>query len=333
MNSLAPANSPKVSVLIPAYNRSQYIGEAIQSVLNQTYPHFEVVVVDDGSSDDTAVKVRQFTDPRLQLICQNNKGVSGALNTAFRASRGHYIAILGSDDRWLPEFLGTVIPVLEDRLDIGLVYGRAQAMTSDGHRMRHQIGRPPKFQGQMFKSLVYGDHVCGISVLIRREHIETVQSWDESLTANEDWDLWLRLSRVCQFLFIDQVFAHYRIHTQNITNPRSKTYHRLIHDRFRALDKVFQQPDLPLEIRSMESVAYYNVNLYGTIRWISVHRWKEGVHYLIKAFRIFPRPMTLLRIIYVILRYGYFNEWAWGGKLLNFLGNLRRRANSQGSVK
>jgi glycosyltransferase involved in cell wall biosynthesis len=327
------ANSPKVGVLIPAYNRSQYIGTAIQSVLNQTYPHFEVVVVDDGSSDDTVAKVRQFTDPRVRLICQKNTGVSGALNTALRASRGHYIAILGSDDLWLPEFLSTAIPVLDERMDIGLVYGRAQAMTSDGHRMRHQLGRPPKFQGQMFKSLVHGDHVCGISVLIRREHIETVGLWDEGLTANEDWDLWLRLSRVCPFLFIDQVFAHYRIHAQNMTNPRSKTYHRLIQDRFRVLDKVFQQPDLPPEIRSMESLAYYNVNLYGTIRWISVHRWREGIHYLIKAFRIFPRPMTFLRIPYVILRYGYFNEWAWGGKLLNFLWDLRTRVKPQDSIK
>jgi hypothetical protein len=157
--------------------------------------------------------------------------------------------------------------------------------------------------------------------------------WDESLIANEDWDLWLRLSRICRFFFIDQVFAYYRIHARNITHPRSMTYSRLIQDRVRVVDKVFRQPDLPPEIRAMESMAYYNVYLYGTIRWMSVHRWKEGARYLIKAYRIFPGPATLLRILYVVLRYGYFNEWAWGGKLLHFLGILWRRVTLQGPAK
>src|SRR5215470_8388474 len=104
---------PRVSVLLPTYNRAHYLAEAIQSALDQTYADLEVVVVDDGSTDNSAELVRRFADPRVRLFRQENRGISAALNTAFRAARGRYIAILNSDGRWLPELLAEEVAVLE----------------------------------------------------------------------------------------------------------------------------------------------------------------------------------------------------------------------------
>src|SRR5579864_8740685 len=113
--------APQVSVVIPAYNAARFLGDAIQSVLNQTYSNFEVVVVNDGSTDDTESVVRSFGD-RLFYVKQANKGVSAARNEGIKRARGQYVAFLDSDDVWLPTKLAEQIPFLEQNPEVGLVY-------------------------------------------------------------------------------------------------------------------------------------------------------------------------------------------------------------------
>jgi glycosyltransferase involved in cell wall biosynthesis len=121
-----------VSVIIPAYNQGHYLGEAIQSVLSQTYQDFEVLVIDDGSTDNTAEIARSFSDPRIQYIYQDNRGLSGARNTGIRHARGEYLTYLDSDDQFLPEKLELLTPNLKPTLELGLVAG--QAIPIDEHR-------------------------------------------------------------------------------------------------------------------------------------------------------------------------------------------------------
>ena len=119
---------PKVSVIIPTYNRAEYLGEAIQSVFDQTFEDFEILIVDDGSTDDTQQLVLSFHDPRLRSFYQNNCGISAARNAAIRSADGEYIAFLDSDDVWLPELLESQVAVLDRRPEIGLVYARAATL-------------------------------------------------------------------------------------------------------------------------------------------------------------------------------------------------------------
>jgi glycosyltransferase involved in cell wall biosynthesis len=318
--------SPQVSVLLPTYNRAHYLAEAIQSALDQTYADLEVVVVDDGSTDNSAELVRRFADPRVRLFRLENRGISAALNTAFRAARGRYIAILNSDDRWLPELLAQEVAVLEANSDAGLVYARCQAMDSSGRPLARTTGVPARYPGQMLRSLLYGDHICTIAVLIRREHVEQAGLWDESLIANEDWDLWLRLALICRFAFVDTILAHFRAHTGRITSTSSERFARLVADRVRVLDKVYARVDLPPEAAGMRSLAYCNVYIDVGLRWLKVHDWRESLRAFSRALLLAPdQGATLGRIVALAAFQAFLSERTWGVALARRVGRWRRR--------
>lgn len=295
-------NVPKVSVLIPAYNRGEYVAEAIQSVLDQTYTDFEVVVVDDGSIDNTAEVVKQFSDRRVHLVCQENRGVSGAFNTAFRHSLGSYIAMLGSDDVWLPNLLERQVPILDTNPGIGLVYARAQYMDARGNLLLRFDGVPLKFPGQPLKSLAYGDHVSGITALMRRELIEKAGLWNETPGANEDWDMWLRLAFLCQFQFQDVILAHARSHSGNITGTNSPQFRALQSQRVKTLDRVFARPNLPPDLVEIRPIAYRNAHIDVGQRWLKAREWSAALDSFKEAVHVSRQPVrTLTRIAYHIL--------------------------------
>ena len=123
---------PKVSVVMPAYNYGRFLGEAIQSVLDQTFQDFELIVVDDGSTDNTKEVIGSFTDRRIKYIYQQNRGVSTALNVGISASRGEYIALLDADDIWLPHNLEKGVEVLDEHAEVGFSYGQAYLMDIEG---------------------------------------------------------------------------------------------------------------------------------------------------------------------------------------------------------
>ncbi|MFL5804444.1 MAG: glycosyltransferase [Roseiflexaceae bacterium] len=322
-------SSPQISVLLPTYNRAHYLAEAIQSALDQTYPDLEVVVVDDGSTDNTAEVMQRFSDPRIRLIRQENRGISAALNTAFRTARGPYIAILNSDDRWLPELLAEELAVLRANPDVGLVYARCQAMNPAGQPLARTTGVPARYPGQMFRSLLYGDHICTIAVLARRAHVEQVGMWDESLIANEDWDLWLRLALVCQFAFVDKILAYFRAHPGRITSTSSERFARLAADRVKVLDKVYARADLPPAALGMRSLAYCNVYVDIGLRWLKVHDWRESLRSFSRALLLAPnRAATLGRIMALAAFQTFMSERSWGVGLARRVGRWRRRRRS-----
>lgn len=123
---------PAVTVVIPTYDRARYLGEAIRSVLDQVFADFEVLVVDDGSADDTAGMVHAIRDARLQYLRRPHRGIGAALNAGLRGARGRYVARLDSDDVWLPAMLETLVPVLDARPEVGVAYARGQAMDQQG---------------------------------------------------------------------------------------------------------------------------------------------------------------------------------------------------------
>jgi len=181
---------PRVSVIIPTYNRSRMLKEAIDSVLSQDYPHFELVVVDDGSTDATAELLQAYGQD-LVVIRQPNRGVSAARNAGIAAASGRYIAFLDSDDLWLPQKLTRQVRFFNQYPD-ALVCQTEEIWMRNGRRVNPGL-RHRKLSGMIFEPSL---HLCLISpsaVMIRRSLFRAVGRFDENLPACEDYDLWLRV--------------------------------------------------------------------------------------------------------------------------------------------
>lgn len=220
-------NSPTVSVVIPTHNRRDLIQETIQSVLDQTFEDFEILVVDNGSTDDTRQVVCGICDSRIHYIYQGNTGrPAGPRNTGIRNARGKYIAFLDSDDLWLPHKLALQVEVLDRQQDIGLVFGQLQGF-GDGIVEGNPWPRisEAKF-GKIFKSLFLSwNFIPCLTVVTRREVLERIGGFDEepALKAVEDFDLWLRIARVCNIQFVPEVLSKYRFHKDHLGSDRIET--------------------------------------------------------------------------------------------------------------
>lgn len=200
-------NNPTVSVIIPTYNRAHLIGRAIQSVLNQTYQDFEIIVVDDGSTDNTDEVVKDFGDERIGYIRhKGNKGGAAARNTGIRAAKGEYIAFLDDDDEFLPNKIESLLPPLQASDDtVGLVYSKVHIIESEGKSMYF----PEKgLSGDIFEEYLAGPFFQTNSTLIKRDAIAL---FDESLPRWQDADFHLRILRKYHAIFVDIVSAKYYV--------------------------------------------------------------------------------------------------------------------------
>lgn len=244
-----------VSIIIPAYNQAHYLGEAIGSALGQSYGNVEVIVVDDGSTDDTREVVAGFTDPRVRYVYQENRGLSGARNTGIRHARGAYLSYLDADDLFLPEKLQRLVAVLEQQPDAGLVAGQAIPIDEAGNQAGALFDRPLPADG---RELLLGNPLHVGSVLLRRSWQERVGFFDESLRSYEDWDMWLRLARLgCQMAWVSHPVSLYRFHAAQMTRDGSQ----MTAATFAVLDKLFADPALPASWRQWRSRAYSRAHL------------------------------------------------------------------------
>ncbi|MBF0449218.1 MAG: glycosyltransferase [Candidatus Magnetomorum sp.] len=181
----------KISVIIPVYNRPDFVREAIQSVLDQTYPDIEIIVVNDGSTDNTADVMDQFGD-RISVIYQENQGVSAARNTGLRHSSAQWIAFLDSDDIWLPEKLTLQMQFMKNNTTARICQTE-EIWIKDGKRL-YPKKKHTKKSGMIFKHCLPLCIVSPSAVIIHKELFDQVGMFDESLPACEDYDLWLRIS-------------------------------------------------------------------------------------------------------------------------------------------
>lgn len=208
----ARGNGPAVSIVMPAYNVEQFVGEAIESVRQQTFRDFELLVVDDGSTDGTAVVVEHHSraDGRIILLRQHNRGLSTARNVALQHSRGAYIAILDSDDAWMPSFLAAQVELLERKPDVDIVTGNAWNLggPSDGQAAAPSPDTRPDPD---LRRLLEDETAVFIMSVFRRRVYEAIGGFDEAFRSNEDYDFWLRAA-VAGFRFLrdDRPAGYYR---------------------------------------------------------------------------------------------------------------------------
>jgi glycosyltransferase involved in cell wall biosynthesis len=205
---------PLVSVIIPCYNQAHFLGEAIESVLAQTYPYLEVLVVDDGATDNTAAVVARY--PGVRCFQQENQGLSAARNTGLRHSIGEHIVFLDADDRLMPCALEVGLACFRDHPECAFVYGHSRFMTFDGSLFHWQPR--PRVEGDYYLALLRGCPIFATgSVMYRREAFEFVTGFDPSLSPAADYDLYYRIARQFPIRCHDQIIVEYRKHGASMT--------------------------------------------------------------------------------------------------------------------
>lgn len=225
-----PAPAPFVTAVIPAFNRAPSIRAAVESVLGQTFRDFELIVVDDGSSDGTAEALAGIADPRLRLVVHpQNRGVSAARNTGIREARGTWVAFQDSDDEWLPEKLERQMariaatgPDCVGAYCGMVIVGSADAGSAGGAERYHPGPEVGKREGDILDTLLGESLISTQTLVARRDLLERIGGFDESLPALVDWDCVLRLARLGPFAFVDEPLVRQYFSENSITKSRQK---------------------------------------------------------------------------------------------------------------
>ncbi len=220
----------EVSVIIPTYNVCKFIDKTLDSVLTQTYSDFEVIVVDDGSTDQTVSIIKQYCGKhpeKIRLILKENSGPGSARNVGIRAAAGEYIAFIDADDLWLPQKLEKQIAYFKTQSsEVGLVYTDARKFDDDGIWVLPEKYRRKRSEGWIYKELLKRNMIPNQSVIARKKCFDDVGLFDESLELIEDHDMWLRIAMKYKIVFLDEVLSLYREQSQGRSKKVETTIKR-----------------------------------------------------------------------------------------------------------
>lgn len=304
------AETPLVSVIIPAYNAEQFIARTLESVLAQTYRNIEVLVIDDGSQDDTAAIVCGYKqqDDRVRLLYQANAGVAAARNLAIQSSRGEFIAPIDADDIWNPEAIAKLVARFQQsRSDVGVVY--TWSLDIDGQDEPTGGFHAAAIAGNVYKTLICHNFLGNASsTLIRKRCLDQVGGYDLRLRAQqaqgcEDWDLYLRLAAGYPFAVVPEFLVGYR----KQTNGMSGDYHQMARSQQLMLEAAQQDhPEIPGFLYRLSRSSFY---LYLAHQCHSQGHAANTVFWLWQALKVDPitplgRPGFYRLLVNNLLRLG-----------------------------
>src|SRR3990172_8452891 len=225
---------PRVSVIIPSYNHEKYVAQTIQSVLDQTYQDFEIVITDDGSTDSTVEELEKFKDSRIRIFTfKNNMGACVAAKKCILESKGEYIAVLSSDDMFLPDKLEKQVKFLNEHPEIWIVFGYAHIIDEDGndfcdenHFYYNIFKQPNRTRFEWLNYFFYtGNALCHPSALIRRRCYEEIGYYDERLAQIPDFDFWIRACLKHDIYIIPENLIKFRVRAgeANVSGNKPET--------------------------------------------------------------------------------------------------------------
>ena len=299
---------PLVSVIVPAYNAQQFIGETLRSIMRQSYPHLEIIVTDDGSIDRTAKIVKEaiIKDKRIRLLHQPNRGVAAARNLAIKQSRGDFIAPVDADDICFPDKIGKLSEKLRNAgKKSGLAFSWYVSVNQDGNLIGE--GHKPKFEGEVFEYLLFSNFIGNASTtLIRKNCFDKVGLYNTSFFLKnaqgcEDYDMNLRIAEFFEFKLIKEFLTGYR----KTGHSMSDDYTTMERSRMLVFkDLKTRNPWIP-DIVFNWAFAYY-------LLWLSSLATKKGCYrdsliYLIRS--AYHNPMLIknagyLRLLFSPLKHG-----------------------------
>jgi alpha-1,3-rhamnosyltransferase len=219
---ISAEQSPAVSVVVPSFNHARFVEATLRSIFKQTLTPYQLLVIDDGSTDDSPVIIERVLNDCLfpcELVVRENRGLSATLNEGFTRSSGEYFAYLGSDDLWLPEFLSARVELLKRRLSAVLGYGHAFFIDEENRIVDSTAEWASYADGDARAMLLETTGPMSPTVLYRRQALEAHRWREESHL--EDYDLYLRLSAEGEFAFDSRVLSAWRRHTSNVSGDQS----------------------------------------------------------------------------------------------------------------
>jgi glycosyltransferase involved in cell wall biosynthesis len=285
---MAATASPRVSIIIACYNYGRFLGEAIASTHAQILPATEIIVVDDGSTDETSVVARRFPD--VQYLHQENKGVSAARNRGLAESTGDYIVFLDADDRLLPRAIKSGIKCFARNPSSGLVFGAYRDIDADGAILSGTLICRPK--RHYYRALCQGNCInFHGSVMYSRLALEFIQGFDENLRVAEDYDVYLRIARTFSIHRHKELVAEYRQHTRSV----SQDDNRMLEGTLWVLERE----------RQYLSTRYERVLDRGVSFWIDHYRTSKQIAEAIQHLKQHGLDRTVLGQAPDLMRYAF----------------------------
>jgi hypothetical protein len=285
-----------VSIIMPVYNGEAFIAQAIDSVLAQTYSNWELIVVNDGSTDGTADILTGYTDPRIRCIHQANQGLAGARNTGIYAAHGTYLAFLDADDEWSPLFRERCVAALESESNLAGIYTSNYHIDQDGMRLP-QTGAQAVSPEALYERLLEGGFFPPCTVVVRTQIVMEVGLFDTGLQGQgtEDWDLWLRITKRYPMRGIPEPLAGYRVYPGSMSTNAAKMHAC----RISALTKQFGPPEgdstrWRKEKRRAYGFAYSGTAFAYTMQGDTTQGWQL----LDRAVQIYPNLLERVETYY-----------------------------------
>jgi len=279
---------PKVSVIIPAYNQAKYLRDAIDSVLNQTFQDLEIIIVDDGSIDETRDVVFSYNHTRITYIHQKNKGLSSARNTGIKASIGNYLAFLDADDLFLPNKIENQIIALDNNPSLILVLSGWGFVDENGSIISkiRPWGKNPNLD---LESWLIGIPFVIHGALFRRDCFETIGMFDATLTGSEDWDLFIRIASSKYLMaWTKQILCSYRIHSSNMTRDPDR-----LSQKIRVLDNFFNSTFSNQVDDEIKVKAYSNAYLQITNIAYLANDFERAKKFFFEAIKCNPNLLSI----------------------------------------
>ncbi len=290
-------DTPLVSVIMPAYNAETTIAESIQSVIDQTYQNWELIIVDDGSTDETSQIAESYKEKRIRLIKKANSGVADTRNLAIQWSSGSLVAFLDSDDLWMSDKLEKQV---EFFISNNNIFGLVHTGYIEFDKIREFNPKPFKhvskrdISGNVTSQLMIHDFVATLTVMVRKEVFDEVGLFDLNFNGTEDWDLWIRIAQKYRFGFIDLPLAKYRLNPIGL----SKTINKFEKELWKVVNKHLLASDLDRSKKNKGLWLYFRHMAHS---YAKSNNPEIAFSFLVKAIKCRPTNIYNIASMFYLL--------------------------------
>ncbi len=292
-----PTSTPLISVIIPAYNAANTLLETVRSVLSQTFANFELIVIDDGSTDDTLSLLKSVNDCRLKVFSFKNGGLPTARNRGIERASGQFLSFIDADDLWVADKLEKQLAALRRNPKAGAVYSWTLIMDASGEKF--YPGNCESYEGDIHPQLLLSNFIAsGSNIMLRREAVDSIDGFDHNLQAQEDWDYYLRLAQKWPFAVVSEPQILYRKSSTSICSnfETMEKYIFIVHR------KMFK--DLPAHLVKLEAQSRAKkYEFLAQIALTNISNWRNcgrALRTLHRAIALHP-PLLLTRRLQILL--------------------------------
>lgn len=284
---------PLVTIVTPVYNGARYLKATIESVLQQTYPNIEYIVLDDGSTDNTVDILRQY--PNLHWQTHANMGQAKTINRGWEIAKGEYLAYLSADDILFPTAVEDVVALLIKDPECVVAFPNCDLINPAGEVTRKAVARPFDYNTLVFRQECF----IGPGAIVRRSAFEKVGGWNPQFRLAPDRELWMRLGLCGKFAMCPQVLAHYRIHAGSASSSRSGL--ESVREPINIMESYFSRSDVPADIVARKNKAMSRAHFLSGRIYLKGRQFKKCWEQLKKA-KEYDQDLNLFYVFAVLLK-------------------------------